>query len=183
MITLAQLQTIIPPAGRRAGVFLVPLNEAMAEFGIDTPARQAAFLAQIAHESGSFRYVAELASGRAYDGREDLGNTRPEAQRIAALNGTPPGPFWKGHGLIQITGYDNHRECGIALGIDCVNKPGLLELPVYAARSAAWFWWSHDLNSIADAGDFRKITRVINGGFNGYAERLAFYEQAQEVLA
>lgn len=182
MITLEQLHAILANAGPRASVFLAPLNDAMVEFSIDTPPRAAAFLAQLAHESGGLRYVAELASGKAYDGRADLGNTRPEAIRIATMNGSSPGTFWKGHGLIQITGYDNHRACGEALGIDCVNNPHLLELPVYAARSAAWFWWSHDLNGIADAGDFRKITRVINGGFNGYKERLGFFERAKEVL-
>lgn len=107
MITLDQLKKIVPYAGQRAGVFLVPLNEAMDEFGIDTPARKAAFVAQLAHESWSFRYVSEIASGLAYNGRKDLGNTRPEAIRIAAEHGSTPGPWWKGHGLIQITGYDN----------------------------------------------------------------------------
>ena len=74
MITLDQLKKFIPYAGQRAGVYLVPLNEAMAEFGIDTSAREAAFLAQIAHESGSLHYVREIADGNAYEGRTDLGN-------------------------------------------------------------------------------------------------------------
>lgn len=183
MITLEQLKQIIPYAGPRAGVFLVPLNEAMAEFGIDTPARQAAFLAQVAHESGSLRYVREIASGLAYNGRKDLGNTRPEAIRIAAEHDSTPGPWWKGHGLIQITGYDNHLACGVALGLDLLHQPLLLEQPVHAARSAAWFWATRDLNEQADAGRFRRITLVINGGLNGYEDRLAHYERAKEVLA
>lgn len=183
MITLEQLKRIIPYAGHRAGVFLVPLNEAMAEFEIDTPARRAAFLAQVAHESGSLRYVREIASGLAYDDRADLGNTRPEAIRIAAEHGSTPGPWWKGHGLIQITGYDNHLACGLALGLDLLHQPRLLEQPVHAARSAAWFWASRNLNALADAGSFRAITRVINGGFNGMSDRLAHYERAQAVLA
>lgn len=191
MITLDQLKKIIPSAGPRAGVFLVPLNDAMDEFGIDTPARQAAFVAQVAHESGSFRYVSEIASGLAYNGRQDLGNTKPEAIRIAAQHGSTPGPWWKGHGLIQVTGYDNHLDCGAALGLDLVNQPRLLELPQNAARSAAWFWKEHDLNKWADAGDFDGLSDVINRGHktqangdaNGYADRLAFYKRAQEVLA
>jgi putative chitinase len=191
LITLEQLKTIVPYAGPRAGVFLVPLNDAMDEFGIDTPARQAAFIAQLAHESGSFRYVSEIASGMAYDGRKDLGNTRPEAIHIAAEHGSTPGPWWKGHGLIQVTGYDNHLACGDALGLDLLHEPGLLEQPVYACRSAAWFWKKHDLNKWADAGDFDGVSDVINrgrktakeGDANGYTDRLAFYQRATEALA
>lgn len=75
LITIDQPKRIIPYAGPRASVFLVPLNNAMTEFGIDTPARQAAFLAQVAHESGSLRYVREIADGSAYEDRADRGNT------------------------------------------------------------------------------------------------------------
>lgn len=181
-MNLEQLKKIIPRAGGRAAVFLGPLNDAMAEFAIDTSARQSAFLAQVAHESGSLVYVSEIASGLAYNGREDLGNTRPEAVAIARQHGSTPGPWWKGHGLIQITGYDNHLACGVALGLDLIRRPLLLEQPVNAARSAAWFWKEHGLNELADVGAFRPITRVINGGFNGLADRLAFYQRATEVL-
>lgn len=175
MITLDQLKKIIPYAGPRASVFLLPLTGAMTEFGIDTPARQAAFLAQVAHESGSLRYVREIADGNAYEGRADLGNT---------LCGD--GPRFKGRGLIQITGRANYCVCSKALYGDNGTlqlHPELLEDVVPASRSAAWFWWSHGLNSIADLGDFRKITRVINGGFKGYDERLANFQRAQAVLA
>lgn len=190
-MTLEQLKKIIPNAGPRAGVFLGPLNDAMAEFGIDTPARQAAFLAQVAHESGSLVYTSEIASGRAYNGRADLGNTKPDAIRIAARNGTTPGPFWKGHGLIQITGFDNHQACGEALGLDLVNHPEQLEAVDPACRSAAWFWQEHRLNKWADAGDFDGLSDVINRGHktrtigdaNGYAERLAFFNRAKEVIS
>lgn len=175
MITLEQLRKIIPYAGIRAAVFLGPLNDAMDEFGIDTPARQAAFLAQIAHESGSLRYTREIADGKAYEGRADLGNTQPG-----------DGPRFKGRGLIQITGRANYAACSKALYGDeqtLLERPELLEATVPACRSAAWFWWENGLSSLADAGGFRKITRVINGGFNGYDERLAYYERAREVLA
>jgi putative chitinase len=146
----------------------------MTEFGIDTLGRQAAFLAQVAHESGSLRYVREIADGNAYEGRADLGNTSPG-----------DGPRFKGRGLIQITGRANYRACSRELYGDddaLLLHPELLEDVVPACRSAAWFWWSHGLNSIADLGDYRKITRVINGGFNGYGERLAYFQRAQAVL-
>lgn len=171
-VTLEQLQTIMPYARSRAAVFLLPLNDAMDEFGIDTPARQAAFLAQVCHESGSLRYVRELASGEAYEGRDDLGNTEPG-----------DGMRFKGRGLIQITGRANYRECGRALGLPLEDEPELLEQVENACRSAAWFWKSRGLNAFADAGDFRAITRRINGGINGYTDRLAAYERANVALA
>lgn len=174
MITLEQLKKIIPYAGPRAGVFLVPLNEAMTEFGIDTPARAAAFLAQIAHESGSLRYVREIADGTAYEGRRDLGNTEPG-----------DGVRFKGRGLIQITGRANYRACSLALFGDerLLANPEILEDVGPACRSAAWFWQLRALNELADAGAFRAITKAINGGLNGYADRLAYFQRATGVLA
>lgn len=178
-LTLDQLRAIMPHAGARAEIFLAPLNRAMAEFGIDTPARRAAFLAQVAHESGSLRYVRELASGEAYDtGRlaERLGNT-PEDDG--------DGPALKGRGLLQITGTANYRACSHALFGDeqtLLDHPELLELPENAARSAAWFWLSRRLNDLADAGNFTAITRRINGGTNGLPDRLAHWDRALKVL-
>ena len=176
----------MPHVGARAGTYLEPLNAAMEEFGIDTPQRQAAFLAQIAHESGSLRYVHELASGEAYEGRQDLGNDQPG-----------DGVRYKGRGLIQITGKANYRACGDALGVDLVAHPELLEGPELACRSAAWFWRNAklrdgstvDLNEYADKGDIITISKIINVGIihtkikpNGLGERIASYERAQEVL-
>ncbi|MFA5026620.1 MAG: glycoside hydrolase family 19 protein [Candidatus Methylomirabilota bacterium] len=174
MITLDQLRAIIPFAMSRAPIYLVPMNDAMAEFQINTPARQAAFLAQVAHESGSLRYTRELASGAAYEGREDLGNTE-----------VGDGAKYRGRGLIQITGRANMAKCSAALYGDpdhLLSNPEVLELPAAACRSAAWFWQSHGLNELADAGDFIRITKRVNGGTNGYADRLDFYERAKKVL-
>lgn len=173
MLTLETFKKIIPYAGPRAGVFFAPLSQAMDEFGIDTPMRQAAFLAQIAHESGGLRYVSEIADGKAYEGRADLGNTQPG-----------DGPRFHGRGLIQITGRSNYRACSLALYGDerLLDHPELLEDVVPACRSAGWFWNSRGLNSMADIGGFRAITRAINGGFNGYADRLAYYERAKAML-
>ena len=182
MISITNLQRIIPYAGPRAAVFVGPLNSAMDEFGIDNPLRQAAFIAQLAHESGSFRYVREIASGLAYNGRADLGNTNPDALRIAAAHLSTPGPWWRGRGLIQITGYNNYVACGNALGIDLLHEPTLQEQPVHACRSAAWYWQWRGLNTLADVGDITGISRRINGGLNGVTERLAFYAIAREVL-
>ena len=171
-ITLAQLQAIMPLARARAAAFLPALNAAMAEFGIATPARQASFLAQLAHESGQLVYVRELASGAAYEGRRDLGNVQPG-----------DGVRFRGRGLIQVTGRSNYAACGKALGLDLLGQPALLEQTVNACRSAGWFWQSRGLNVLADAGDQVAVTRRINGGTNGLAERLAFFKVAQRVLA
>lgn len=162
--------------------FVNPLNQAMAEFGINTPLRQAAFIAQVAHESGSFRYMEEIASGAAYDKRRDLGNLEEEAIAIAKKNKTTAGRWFKGHGCIQITGYYNHKECGLALGIDLVKSPRQICLPVNACRSAAWFWDSHRLNQLADRQEFKKITKIINGGYNGLDDRVNHYLRAMKNL-
>ena len=163
---------IMPLAGRRATLFLAPLNAAMAEFSIDTPLRRASFLAQVGHESGQLRYVRELASGAAYEGRADLGN-------VVAGDGVR----FKGRGLLQVTGRANYAACGVALGLDLLAAPQLLEQAAAACRSAGWFWQSRGLNRLADAGDQERLTRRINGGVNGLAERLALYQVARKVLA
>jgi putative chitinase len=170
-MNIDQLQKIMPLAHARAGVFLNPLNATMAEFEINTKERQASFLGQVAHESGQLLYVRELASGQAYQGRTDLGNINPG-----------DGPKYKGRGLIQVTGRANYVAMMLALNIDCVHSPELLEEPALAARTAGWFWKTHGLNQLADAGDQKAVTKRINGGYNGLAERLAFFNKAMEVL-
>ena len=170
-MTLDQLKEIMPYAGKRAETFLEPLNAAMAEFEINTPARQAAFLAQITHESGSLRYVKEIASGAAYEGRKDLGNTEEG-----------DGMRFKGRGLIQITGRANYAQCGAALGLDLLAEPDLLEQTENACRRAGWFWQTRGLNELADDGEFKLITKRINGGYNGLADRQAYYARARGTL-
>ncbi|WP_315336139.1 glycoside hydrolase family 19 protein [Pseudomonas grimontii] len=175
-ITEQQLLQILPNAGRQAGVFVPALNTAMNRYSIVGAARAAAFIAQIGHESGQFRWLKELwgptVQQAGYEGRADLGNT---------VKGD--GSKYRGRGLIQITGRANYAACGEALGLDLVNQPALLEQPQYAAMSAAWFWSTRGLNTLADAGDFVKITRRINGGLTGQDDRQALYDKALEVLA
>jgi putative chitinase len=184
-VSAEQLQKIMPAATpARIANFIGPLNATMEEFGINTPKRQAAFLSQLAHESGSLRYVQEIASGAAYDNRADIGNTRPDAIALAELAGTTPGRYYKGRGLIQITGFDNYLACSRALLRDdaLVKNPAMLERADLACRSAGWYWDSRRLNAFADAGQFETITRKINGGLNGQADRLAHYQRALSVL-
>lgn len=173
MLDLPQLQAIMPASRLRASIYLVPLDDAMTEFGIDTPARQAMFLAQVCHESGGLRYVRELATGAAYEGRLDLGNTTPG-----------DGVKYRGRGLIQVTGRRNYYDCSIALYGDdrLIEAPHFLESTGPACRSAAWFWESRNLNALADAGDFRAVTRRINGGTNGWDDRVAAWGRAKLAL-
>ena len=175
-ITQQQLLQILPNAGSVAGVFVPVLNAAMVHYQIIGPKRVAAFIAQIGHESGQLKYVKEIwgptAAQVKYEGRKDLGNT------VAG-----DGSKYRGRGLIQITGRANYMACGEALGLDLINQPELLEKPQHACMSAAWFWASRGLNTLADAGSFSKITSRINGGQNGAADRQALYAKALKVLA
>ena len=159
----------------RATEWLPVIEAAMLEFGINTQQRQAMFLAQIGHESGGMHYTVEIwgntAAQISYEGRKNLGNTQ-----------VGDGFKYRGRGLIQTTGRYNYEATAKALGIDCVNNPDLLAEPENAARSAAWWWQSHNLNKYADADDCRGCTKVINGGYNGLEQRLALYEAAKSVL-
>jgi putative chitinase len=161
LVTATQLHAIMPLAGARADVFAPILSDVMLFRQINTPARAAAFLAQVGHESGQVRY----------EGRADLGNAQPG-----------DGKRFMGRGLIQITGRKNYADCGAALGLDLITQPELLEKPQNAAASAAWFWVQHNLNRFADRGDFVGLTRAINGGTNGIADRRALWERAKAAL-
>lgn len=152
-------------------------------YGIDTPERISAFLAQIGHESGGLRYTTEIwgptAAQKTYEGRANLGNTQPG-----------DGERFKGHGLIQTTGRYNHartrNRLRQRLGSDVPDfeaAPHLLAQPEWAALSAADYWDDKGLNALADVGDFLAITRKINGGTNGLADRQARFAKAKEALA
>jgi putative chitinase len=160
----------------RAQTFLPFLEDAMHEFDINTPQRQAAFLAQVGHESGGLHWLVELwgpsDSQRRYETRYDLGNIAPG-----------DGFKFRGRGLLQTTGRGNYERTGKALGVDLVANPEKLAEPGLAARSAAWFWKAHGLNELADAGQFETVTKRINGGLNGYADRLGLWEAAKAVFA
>jgi len=160
------------PAARAQAVWQV-LEPAMAAGSVNTRLRQAAFLAQIAHESGGFRYTEELASGDAYEGRLDLGNTQPG-----------DGRRYKGRGYIQLTGRANYAEASRDLGLDLLNFPELAAQANNAARIAVWYWNKRGLNGLADKGPeaFDSITRRINGALRGKAERDAIYQRALQSI-
>lgn len=147
------------------------LNQYMREYNICGKLREAAFLATIIHESGSFRYTREIASGKAYEGRKDLGNIH-----------MGDGIRFRGRGLIQITGRSNYEQISKALGVDFVANPELLEQPKWAVKSACWWWYSRNLNRLADMGKFREITKIVNGGVNGLVDRERWYNRALNIV-
>ncbi|WP_236233701.1 glycoside hydrolase family 19 protein [Pseudomonas tohonis] len=205
---LESLVSIFPNARSQAGVFVSAINRAVARFDITSPVRLAAFLAQVGHESGGLTRLVENLNYSA----QGLANTWParfkdaNGQPSALANqiarkpelianavyggrlGNGPvasGDGWRyrGRGLIQLTGKANYKASGEALGVDLVAHPELLEQPEWACLAAAWFWKEHGLNELADAGKFEAITKRINGGLTGQAERIALRERAKAVLA
>jgi len=176
LLTPDHLAAMLDIPAARAETWAEPLARACACYEINTPLRIAAFIAQIGHESGCLRYTSEIWGPtkwqRRYEGRADLGNTEPG-----------DGFRFRGRGLIQLTGRANYARASNALGVDLLASPELLEQPRLAALSAAWFWDAHHLNDLADSGDMRHITRLINGGYHGLEERMALYERALQGLS
>jgi len=171
-LSIAQLTEIAAFADpARVELLYHPILRTLAEFDLTTPLRQAHFLAQLCHESGSFNYLEELASGEDYEWRDDLGNVQ-----------AGDGVRFKGRGLIQITGRTNYHDCGDALGQDLIATPTRLADPDLACRSAGWFWNTRYLSAFADRDDVDTITYRINGGYNGYDERVEFLNAAKAVL-
>ncbi|OOW00546.1 glycoside hydrolase family 19 protein [Pseudomonas sp. MF4836] len=199
-ITQQQLLQILPQARQVAGFFVPALNAAMTRFKINSPVRMAAFIAQVGHESGQLTRMVENLNYSAdrlqvvWPNRFDAALAaqvarKPEQIANIAYGGRMgnalPGDGWKyrGRGLIQLTGANNYRAAGVALGLDLVNHPELVEKPETAALVAGWFWHSNGLNELADSGQFAKITRTINGGLTGQADRVALRDLAAKVLA
>lgn len=157
-----------------AGKYALPLEHTCIEFGITTALQKAHFLGQVAHESDNFRTAREYASGAAYEGRKDLGNTEPG-----------DGRRFPGRGLIQVTGRTNTLACSIARYGDSrlLFAPELLEEPDNAAWCAGWYWKSRNLNRWADEDNIREVTRRINGGYNGLADRIQKTARAKALFA
>lgn len=172
MVTDDELRQIMPtcPAAKRAD-YLPFIQQAMQEFEITKYLREAAFLAQLAHESGELRYMEEIASGAAYEGRKDLGNTQPG-----------DGTRYKGRGPIQLTGRANYQKYGALLGLDLINNPTIAATKEVGFRIAGLYWQLNGLNQLADQQRFEAITRCINGGLNGQADRVMYYNRAKRVL-
>lgn len=173
-LTVAGLREVFPLLGAEDAQRYHPhLVEAMREAEVNTPWRTAHFLSQVGHESGELRWWEEFADGTAYEGRADLGNVVPG-----------DGPRYKGRCPIMLTGRANYRAAGGALGVDLEGNPGLAMKPEVGFRIAAWYWTGRGLNDLADKrdGGFKEITYRINGGYNGYQDRLEKFNRAKAVL-
>lgn len=162
----------------RAVAFVEHFNDACEFYAVNTTTRLAALIAQLGHESGGLRYMEEIASGDAYEGRADLGNMQPG-----------DGRRFKGHGPIQITGRYNHKRMRDLLradGVECPDfeqNPDALTMPKWGMWSAVKYWNWKGLNALADRGDFKGITKAINGGFNGQADRERRWDIARNALS
>ena len=157
----AEIVTAVGPA----------LEATLTAYDIHTLLRAAHFLAQTCHESAGFRTTEEFADGSAYEGRADLGNTQPG-----------DGKRYKGRGLLQLTGRANYAAYGPSVGVDLVADPDRAAEPVMSLKIACEFWTRQKLNQYADADDVRTITRRINGGLNGLADRSVRLTKAKLVL-
>ena len=173
MVTDDELRQIMPnlPAAKRAD-YLPFIQQAMEEFEITSYLRETAFLAQLAHESAELRYMEEIASGAAYEGRANLGNTQPG-----------DGKRYKGRGPIQLTGRANYTKYGQLLGLDLVSDPTIAATKEVGFRIAGQYWKLNGLNELADAQQFKAITKRINGGYNGLDDRIKYYDRAKRVLS
>lgn len=163
----------------RATIFAPFMQAACEHFQITEPLDVAAFLAQTGHESGGMVWLAEIwgptSAQKLYE---------PQSQKATELGNTQPGDGerFKGRGLIQVTGRHNYLLCGMGLNLDLIAQPELLEQPANAAMSAGWFWFNNKLSAIANAGKQRQLCLRINGGLNGFQDRIALYKQACKAL-
>jgi putative chitinase len=185
------------------GKWLEPLKETFEKYQINTPKRQACFLGQTMHESGSFKFTRENLNYSAkalmatwpsrFPGLDTAMQYERQPEKIAnkvysgRMGNTEDGDGAKyiGRGLIQVTGKENYTHCGEALGVDLVSNPQLLEEPRYAALSAGWFWNKKGLNALADEGtkdSFEVMTKRINGGLLGLDDRKSKMIEALKAL-
>lgn len=204
MITAQQLKEMFPAANIDDLNEVAPaLSSAMDEFDINTPKRQAMFLAQCAHESGNFsritenlmyraetltkvfpKYFKSLTEAQAFEKQpEKIANKVYGGRMGNGDEASGDGYRYRGRGLIQLTGKNNYDACGKALNVDLHGQPDYLETAEGASRSAAWFWGTNGLNKLADAGDILGCTKKINGGTIGLEDRKKHYEHALKVIS
>ena len=180
-ITQKQLLDAVPGLYKaRLDEFVASFNMFHAYFGLNTRDRIIHYLAQVFHESGSLRYVEELSSGAQYEGRKDLGNTQKG-----------DGKRFKGRGFIQLTGRKNYQDfyndgwCSDNI----VAYPNLVSNFPLNQMVSMWFWDRNNLNDLADLDNgtngediVKKITRKVNGGYNGLDERVKFYQKFKKIF-
>jgi putative chitinase len=201
VITKNQLAQLIP-GNPYLDQWCDALNEILPEYGIDTPQRVAAFIAQCAHESGGFKFLKENLNYRAVSLRKTFSKYFPDDAVAAAYANKPQmianrvyanrmgngdeasgdGFRYCGRGLIQLTGRDNYAFFAGSLDIPIEEAAEYLETFEGSVQSACWFWESNNLNQWADKDDILTLTKRINGGTIGLEDRKKHYEHAKHVL-
>ena len=197
MVNANQLQKL------HIGLEWVPaLNDTFARFGIATPRQQAGFIGQCSHECGNFKVLEENLNYRAATlmklwpkrfptleiANEYAGNARKIANKVYASRmgnrdeSSGDGYRFRGRGAIQLTGHSGYYHAGQALGVDFVKDPDLVATPTYAALTAGWFWSTHKCNELAEAADWTGLTKKINGGTIGLADRVKHINEALALL-
>lgn len=172
MLTKEHIKNIAPNAKDEiVGPLVGYLNVYMPKYGVNNYLRVCHFLAQAAHEAASFRTLEEYASGAAYEGRRDLGNTQ-----------RGDGVRYKGRGIFQLTGRANYRTIGDKIGMDLENNPELAESPEVSVLTALEYWKSRGLSGWADKDNVAMITKLINGGYNGFEDRKRYLAKAKQVI-
>ncbi len=203
MIDSAQFKTIVPDVNWSYVSKYVPLfDEVLPQYGIDTPLRKAHFLAQVTHESGGFKYVRENLNYsakalfnvfRKYFPNMTVANEyarQPEkiADKVYANrlgNGSEAsgdGYKFRGRGLIQLTGKNNYMAFQKVTGENLITDPDQVASPKYALASACWYWQKRKINTYADQDDIHMVTKLINGGYNGLANRQHYLEEYKKLL-
>ena len=174
VITESQIRRIMPSVKNdKVKEFVRSFNQWNDTFGINTPLRAAHYIAQVCHETGQLKWLEEIASGAQYEGRKDLGNTQPG-----------DGKRFKGRGYLQCTGrsnYQAYQDSGYCVG-DLMAHPEWLAKQPGCQKASMYFWMKNNLNKWADADDCRGVTRKINGGYNGYAQRAYYTRIAKKVF-
>ena len=198
MLTAEQLQRLhIGPQ------WVDALNETFDRFGISTPRQQAAFIGQCGHECGHFKILEENLNYRAatlmrlwpkrFPMSEIADKYAGNPQKIANMvyasrmgnrdEASGDGFRFRGRGCIQLTGHTNYFHAGQALGVDFVKQPDLVATPKYAALTAGWFWSTHNCNALAESQNWEGLTKKINGGVIGLADRIKHIDQALAALS
>jgi len=202
ILTKEKLLQIIP-LSKDSGLDVNIINRQMAAYGINTPLRVAHFIAQLAHESGSFKYTSENLNysasalrsvfGKYFPVQEIANDYARKPQLIAGRvyadrmgNGdekSNEGWKYRGRGYIQLTGKDNYTQLTKETGFDFINNPDeLANNPKYAILAACWYWNSRQLNKYADQDNIREVTLRVNGGYNGLEDRSEFLNKAKSIL-
>ena len=180
-----------------------PLNETFDRFGITTINQKAMFIGQLSHECGNFRILEENLNYRAatlmklwpkrFPTQEIANAYDRNPKKIANMvyssrmgnrdESSGDGYRFRGRGCIQLTGHANYFHASKALGVDFVMEPDLVSTPKFAALTGGWFWSTHNCNAPADALDYTKVTKIINGGTIGLDDRIKHVQQALAVLS